>query len=194
MWVRIQFALLVQACALCLLTSSLAQQTQEPVESLSSPPPSLVPAKMPAGPVLSLYQNGELTIEAQNANLRDVLHVVSSQTGALIDIPPGPDERVVGVFGPGRPHDVLASLLNGSSFNYIVQGAVADPNKLERVTLSLRLKDSAAYQGPSQPRPDSPGAVVAQGSSAPLRGLFKFSRRRSQRSLLPPPATVVEKK
>jgi hypothetical protein len=194
MWVRTQFTLLLQACALCLLTSSLAQQPQEPAESLPPPPPSLVPAEMPAGPIISLYQNGELTIEAQNANLRDVLHVVSSHTGALIDMPPGPDERVVGVFGPGRPHDVLASLLNGSRFNYVMQRAAADPDKLERVTLSFRFKDPAAYQGQSQPRSNSPGAVVAQGSSAPLRGRFRLSLRRSQRSLLPPEATMDEKK
>jgi hypothetical protein len=192
MWVRTQFALLLQACALCLLTSSLAQPPREPAESLPPPPLSLVPAEMPAGPIISLYQNGELTIEAQNANLRDVLHVMSSQTGALIDIPPGPDERVVGVFGPGSPHDVLVSLLNGSRFNYVIQGAAAHPEKLERVTLSLRFKDPAAYQ--SQPRSDSPAAVVAQGSSAPLRGRFRLSLRRSQRSLLPPEATVVEKR
>jgi hypothetical protein len=192
MWVHTQFAWLLQACALCLLTSSLAQQPEEPVESLPPTPPSLVPAEMPAGPIISLYQNGELTIEVQNANLRDVLHVMSSQTGALIDIPPGPDERVVGVFGPGRPHDVIASLLNGSRFNYVIQGAAAHPDKLERVTLSLRLKDSAAYQ--SQPRSNSPGAVVPQGSSVPLRGRLRLSLRRSQRSLLPPEAIVVEKR
>ncbi len=51
------------------------------------------------------------------------LRAISNQTGTVIDVPPGPDERVVGVFGPGRMRDVLASLLNGSRFNYLKDGS-----------------------------------------------------------------------
>jgi hypothetical protein len=192
MWVRTQFALLLQACALCLLTSSLAQQPQEPAKSLPPPPPSPVPAERLAGPIISLYHNGELTIEAQNANLRDVLHVLSSQTGALIDIPPGPDERVVGVFGPGRPHDVLASLLHGSRFNYVMQGSATDPSRLVLVTLSLRVENPIANQKQSQPRASSTSIVFSQEGSGALRQRrFRSSRRRIQ-SAPPQPAAVPQ--
>jgi hypothetical protein len=126
--VRTQFAwFLLQACALCLPVSSLAQQPQEQTDSLLPAPPPLTLAQRPAGSIITLYQSGELTIEAQNANFRDVLRAVSRQTGAPIDVPPGFDERVFGIFGPGLTRDVLVSLLNGSHFNYVMEGSVADP-------------------------------------------------------------------
>jgi hypothetical protein len=151
---------LLGACTLCLAFPSLAQQLQEQAEvplPTPPPPPPLLPlAQMPAGPVITLYQNGELTIEAQNSNLRDVLRVVSAQTGTLIDIPPGHDERVVGVFGPGRPREVLASLLNGSPFNYVMLWSTIDPNRLEKVALSLRSENPVVGKSQSQPQVSSP--------------------------------------
>jgi hypothetical protein len=154
--VRTALSLLLSVCTLCLGSPSLAQQSQEQAEVPLPPPPPLPLAQMPAGPVITLYQNGELTIEAQNSNLRDVLRVVSAQTGTLIDIPPGHDERVVGVFGPGRPREVLASLLNGSPFNYVMLWSTIDPNRLEKVALSLRSENPVVGKSQSHPQVSSP--------------------------------------
>jgi hypothetical protein len=199
--VRTQFALrLLHACVLCLSVSSWAQETQEQAESSLPASPPLPLAKLPAGPIFSLYQNGELTIEAQNANLSDVLRVVSSQTGALIDIPQCPDERVVGVFGPARVQDVLTSLLNGSRFNYIMQGAAAYPDRPERVTLSLRDENPAKSENPavdlsqSRPRASAPSVVAQDSSGPPLRGRFRSNIRRSQSAPLQPAGIVGEKR
>ena len=48
----------------------------------------------------------------------------------------GANERVVTHLGPGAPRDVLAVLLNGSSFNYVMVGSSSDPTAVSSVILS----------------------------------------------------------
>jgi hypothetical protein len=117
--------------------------------------PPLVLPPLPAGPLAQLpmdqlpaaapkvkYENGLLTIGAQNATLADILHEVRKLTGATIDIPPaGASERVVVQLGPGAPRDVLAALLNGTSFNYVMLGTASDPASV--ATVMLMAKPSA---------------------------------------------------
>ncbi len=141
MSVRTQFVpLLIMASLVCLSVGSQAQDAQEAQESQAATqpadPPRLTLAQMPPGPTVTLYQNGQLTIEALNATLSDVLRAACNQTGTVIDLPPGADERVVGTFGPGPPREVIASLLNGSRFNYVMLGSVHDANRLVQLTLS----------------------------------------------------------
>jgi hypothetical protein len=81
------------------------------------------------------FQGGQLTISAQNSTLGDILKAVRVQTGATIDLPGTAPERVVGHFGPAPPRDVLALLLNGSHFNYLLLGSATDPTALDRVIL-----------------------------------------------------------
>jgi hypothetical protein len=138
---RAQFVpLLVVAGLVCLSVGSQAQdaQVQESQSATPADPPPLTLAQMPPGPVVALYQNGQLTIEALNATLRDVLRAACNQTGTTLDLPPGGYERVFGTFGPGPPQEVLASLLNGSPFNYVMLGAPYDATRLVRLILSMK--------------------------------------------------------
>ena len=80
--------------------------------------------QIPATPAKVSYQDGLLTISAQNSNLGDILRDVHQLTGASIEIPKGSgaNQRVITHLGPGAPRDVLAGLLNGTSFNYVMVG------------------------------------------------------------------------
>jgi hypothetical protein len=91
---------------------------------------------MPAGPVTINYQAGELTINAFNTPLGDVLHQVCKKLGASVELPPGANDPVFGQIGPGPARDVVASLLYGVNFNYVISVSAEDPNRLERVVLS----------------------------------------------------------
>lgn len=102
------------------------------------PPPPPTPEQMPSQPPIVTYENGQLAIVAPNSTLSDILHAVRTKTGASIDIPPGANERVVSSFGPGPARDVLASLLNGSHFNYVMVGTEADPTAVAQVILTPR--------------------------------------------------------
>jgi hypothetical protein len=95
--------------------------------------------QLPAAPPKVVFNNGQLSIAAQNATLGDILREVHKVTGATIDIPPaGANDRVVVALGPGSPRSVLASLLNGTSFNYVMLGSPSDPAAVSEVMLSSR--------------------------------------------------------
>jgi hypothetical protein len=68
----------------------------------------------------------------------DVLTAVKQRTGAAVDMPAVSSERVVGRFGPGAPRDVMAQLLNGSHYDYVLLGSAADPGELKKVVLIAR--------------------------------------------------------
>ncbi len=115
-------------------------KTAPPPASVSNAPslPS-VPAREAAVPPEVSYENGQLLINAKNSTLGDVLHAVEKHTGATFDIGSGDtSERVVGRLGPGSARDVLADLLNGSHFNYVMLSPAGDPSALSRVVLTAR--------------------------------------------------------
>ena len=95
---------------------------QIPLDSIAAVPPQVS------------YQNNQLTIVAPNSTLADILKAVRKQTGAEIEVPSAP-ERVVTRLGPGPARDVMAELLNGSRFNYILLGAPDDDVALTRIVL-----------------------------------------------------------
>jgi len=113
--------------------------------------PSIVPASFPAGPqpvhieaapeppLQVSYLHGMLSIRSNKATLSEVLYAVQQKTGADIAIPAGAEqEKVVAYVEPAPAPEVLARLLNGSSFNFLIMSAPDDPNKLDRVILSTR--------------------------------------------------------
>jgi len=102
------------------------------------PLPQVPLDQLPAAPPQVNFQNGRLSILAQNSTLGDILREVRKLTGASIEIPPNATERVVASLGPAPPRDVLAALLNGTSFNYVMVGSVTDPTALSSVVLSVR--------------------------------------------------------
>jgi len=95
---------------------------QIPLDSIAPVPPQVS------------YQNSQLTIVAPNSTLGDILRAVRKQTGAEIEIPSAP-ERVVTHLGPGPAREVVAELLNGSRFNYVLLGSPANDALLTRVVL-----------------------------------------------------------
>jgi hypothetical protein len=144
------------------------------------PTPPLVLPPLPPGPLQQVpmdkipavapqvtYENGMLTIVAENATLGSILKDVRRLTGASIDLPPnGAPERVVTNIGPGAPRDVLAVLLNGTQFNYVMLGSATDPAAVSSVLLSPKpgsgevqtVADAAYQQNPQPPN----GALAPQ--------------------------------
>ncbi len=102
------------------------------------PLPQLPMDLMPAAPPKVSYQNGLLSIVAQNSTLGDILRDVHKLTGASIETAPNATERVVTRLGPGAPRDVLASLLNGSAFNYVMMGSSSNPTGLTSIVLTAK--------------------------------------------------------
>jgi hypothetical protein len=125
----------------------------------------------PVPPQVS-YQNGQLTIVAPNSTLGDILRAVRKQTGAEIEVPSAP-ERVVTHLGPGPARDVMAELLNGSRFNYVLLGSPSNDALLTRVVLVAKTGPEIVSQpsGPSLAEQPQPGIVQANpGQAQPEMG------------------------
>ncbi|HLH08440.1 MAG TPA: AMIN domain-containing protein [Terriglobales bacterium] len=130
------------------------------VKAASQP---LIPSEMAPNPPNVRYANGLLSIDAQNSVLTDILFEVGAKTGAEIQMPPWSDaghERVVVKLGPGNPRDVLAALLHGSSFNYVI---VESPQGLQQLILTPKVDWPS---GPNQ----QPAAEAAPAQDAPMQG------------------------
>ena len=130
-------------------------------------PPIAAPIQ-PIKPVTKVeveFRNGELTISANKATLAEVLYEVHRQTGADIPIPSGAErEQVVGSFGPAPAREVMASLLNGSRFNFILVASDHDPSQLRSVVLTPR---SDAAPQPAAYAPAQPAAQIMPEPAAP---------------------------
>ncbi len=155
--------------------------------------PPLVLPPLPAGPLQQVplpqlpesapqvtYQNGLLTILAQNATLGEILKQVKQLTGASIDLPAnGAPERVVTEIGPGAPRDVLAVLLNGTQFNYVMLGSTSNPSAVESILLTPKpgsvdgqatgggFQQSTQAMNPAVPQPVQPFRQQVLASAPP---------------------------
>ena len=130
-----------------------------------SPAPIAMPEPpQPVKPPLQVaFHDGMLSIDAEKANLSEVLFAVHQRTGAEIAIPAGAEqEKVVVNLGPAPAPQVLARLLNGSKFNFLILSSADDPQVLDRVILSSR------PEGPMPPPRPQP-QVAAQEEEAPPR-------------------------
>ena len=104
--------------------------------TIAAPLPAVSEAPPPKPAVTVTFINGMLRIRADKATLAQVLFEVQRQTQAEIAIPAGAEqEEMAADLGPAPARDVLAALLNGSSYNFIFVG---DELSLERVILTRR--------------------------------------------------------
>jgi hypothetical protein len=180
--------LAVSVCAPLFVPSAIAQRggIRKTAKKQVKKDPPAVPTYTPApleplpldqtpavAPQVS-YQSGELSIVAHNSTLADVLRAVRKLTGAEMEVPPNATERVVADLGPGPAREVLAELLNGTHFNYVMVGSTSDPSAVQ--SLMLTPKSSAPETASAAP-PGRGGApqrfpqtytppVPSQGSAA----------------------------
>jgi hypothetical protein len=170
-------------CVPALAGSVVAQRggVRKPVKKNQADPPP-VPAytpvplqalpldQMPAVAPQVVLQDGRLTIVAHNCTLADVLKAIRKQTGADLDIPPSATERVVADLGPGSPRQVIADLLNGTHFNYVMVGSATDPTAVESIALTPKSGGSETTAATPSIRPGFPQRAFQQRAIPPVQG------------------------
>ena len=110
--------------------------TSMPAAAVSAPAPAPV---APPRKVEVSYSHGKLRIWANKASLSEVLAEVHRSTGAEMTIPPGAgQEPIIANLGPAPPREVVAALLNGSPFNFVITGSDNDPSQLRGIFLTMR--------------------------------------------------------
>ena len=125
-------------------------------ERKEKPPVVVAPAQQPAHPVVPVYgaaapeqtlpqppeiawDGKQLTIDAENSKLSDILLAIRAKTGASVDFPGGAtSERVAVHLGPAPVREVLSSLLYGTDFDYVIQSTDDDEDGLRSVVVTLR--------------------------------------------------------
>ncbi len=136
----------------------LPAQTMPPV-------PATLMNRPPVKPNVTM-ERGLLTIDAPNSTLNDVLNGVQKATGAAIE-GASPTERVAVRLGPGEPEQVIAALLHGTPYDYVILGSLGRQDVVTRVVLtqvSSLSASSPADGGQPEPEPDDvSGLPVAPG-------------------------------
>ncbi len=147
------------------VTNTTTHHAQNKKKALPVPLPSGTQGPVPQVPLDAIpavapqvsYEDGLLTIVAPNSTLGDILRSVRKHTSAEIEVPATASERVVTRLGPAPAREVIAELLNGSHFNYVLLGSPQDANALTRVVLVAKTSTDAAGQ-PSAQAENTPGA------------------------------------
>jgi len=110
-------------------------------------------ANVPSGPLVTL-SNGMLTVDPHNTSLGEVLGAISTTAGFQLDVPPlSMDGKVFDQIGPLPLREALVQLLYGSGFNYIIQTAPQNPQKVTHLFVSSRIAgttETAVATGPHQ--------------------------------------------
>jgi hypothetical protein len=122
------------------------------------------------------YTGGQLTIDAHDANLAELLTKVSALTGVPIEAPPGASTEIISVvkLGPEPARQILASLLSDAHLDYIIQASDADPEKIQSVLIlprskkgdTLQIDASARPSGSAYPRGRAPASEAEESTAA----------------------------
>lgn len=117
------------------------------------------------------YEAGLLTVFADNSTLADTLAAIREETGAEIEIPERMrSERIVVKAGPASAGEVLAQILNGSGFDYIIMGSAENSLRLQKIVLlprnlPVKRQDEtpvvAAVAPPPSPEPQAYGVAFS---------------------------------
>ena len=116
------------------------------------------PSDMPPVPPQVTFRNGLLTVNAVNSTLSSLLTVIRNKTGIEFEgAELAGQERVAISMGPASEGEVLASILSGSSLDYVVMGRPDSPTIVQRVLLTRRSRPGAP-RSPMDNRPLMPTA------------------------------------
>jgi hypothetical protein len=174
---RSSFSVLVIGLGLCIAPQVQAQnppmnctpdgiiEVCTAADSVAAP---LATEPVPAPAAMVIYKDGLLSISAENVSLSDVLHEVSAKTGATIEFPNGSaTEPVFTHIGPGPVRDILATLLNGTKFNYVMLGSQNTADSLQKIVLTPAGQTTEAAQSEALSSP-LPSAFSSRKTQLPV--------------------------
>ena len=118
-----------------------------------APPQPKWPVNEQAEPAAVGWNGKDLSINATNSSLSQILKDVSSATGVKVE-GMGSDQRIFGRYGPADARDVLAQLLDGSGYNVLIIGDKGEgtPRQIVLTTKARTAKTPGVQNG--QPNPN----------------------------------------
>ena len=120
-------------------------------QAATQTPPQPAAEQQLVAPPQVTYEDGRLTIIAENSLLSEVMKALHATLGADIDLPAGVADQHIWVhLGPGPARRVVRDLLDGTEFNYVIQASQTDADGILSVLLTQRSK-STSSQTPGLP-------------------------------------------
>jgi len=169
-----------QASPIGCVTGEGVQVSTTSVPEKAPESPSLTPEQRPALPPLVIFAGGKLTVTAKNSTLADILRAVASKTGAVIDVPEGAEERVVTQLGPAPARDVMAALLNGSHYNYVMVGTETDSEAVAHIILTAKTDHADTATVASAGRPMPPRGALQAAAMQPYQEMLQQQQAQAQ--------------
>ena len=162
------------------LQATASAQASQPGEQQdpNSQPQSLTAERVVSKPPQITYEDGQLTIVAENSPLSEVMSALRAAMGADVDIPASVARQRIWVrLGPGPARKVLRDLLDNTELDYVIQASDTDAQGIRSVLLTLRSKTSEqgiqetrVARGTSHkslPGNSDPAEIPEQDTSAP---------------------------
>jgi hypothetical protein len=147
--------------------------------TISVPKPKSATADAPVeeGPsfVRVTSDGNQLTIQAKDCALAQILDAVRAKTGASIDFSGPADEHMTVKIGPGPARQVISSLLGWTDFDYVIQGSDGESVAIQSIMLFPKTKSTQS----------ATGATPALG---PNRQPLASRQRATPDPVTPPPA------
>jgi hypothetical protein len=142
-----QPAMMAPAASTPLSTQAAVPASAPAAAAVTGPPADSLLQHSPKPAVVSMASHS-LSIQADNSTLSQILHEVSTQSGMKVE-GLSKDDRIFGSYGPGDPHEVLLSLLEGCGYNVLMVGDTGGGAPRE-LTLSPRTAAGGITQNSAQ--------------------------------------------
>ncbi len=150
--------------------------TPSPPESapLPIPIPRMTMDDLPTQTPRVTYSSGVLTLDSENTTLTEALSVIRDKTSLQIESLPQSSERFSAHYS-GTPREVIAHLLEGSEFGYVLVAFPDDPAKLDKLILtrlapptpSVAFRTGAANSPPPLPPRLAPSILPESAAERP---------------------------
>jgi hypothetical protein len=148
-------------------TANAVPSAEQLPAQIMPPLPATLMNSAPVKPQVTM-DRGLLTIDAPNSTLSDVLTGIHNVTGATIE-GASPTERVAVKLGPGAPGQVLAALLRGTPYDYIILGSLGRQDVVTRVLLTQQSQSSGGESSPAEGAASRGAQEAPQDESMPER-------------------------
>jgi hypothetical protein len=133
------------------------------------------------------YSQGQLTVVSQSASLGTVLKLISTKTGAVIDLAPElQNEPVIAQIGPNGVREVMTALLDSPKIDYIIMGTGNASGGMERILVRTRQsfgRNVIPMNRPQQPAP-AEAAEFRFSTGAPATSVAKPQTQLTQEQMM----------
>jgi len=154
---------------------------------VSIPQPAVSPVPSPEPTAAVNYSQGQLTVVSQNASLGTVLKLISTKTGAVIDLAPElQNEPVIAQIGPSAVREVMTALLDSPKIDYIIMGSGNASGGLGKIL--VRTRQTFGRNVIPMNRPPEPAQAQANefkfAPAEPVAGVAKPQTQLTQEQMM----------